>query len=114
MLYGLGLILLVIGVFLKIFPPKKMNYFYGNRSSIALKNQDAWDEAQRFSAFTKIISGLSMFVSGLVVYQVFNITDKSNRFLIIIIVAICAIGMVVADESHLTKIFNRDGSRKKK
>ena len=114
MLYGLGLILLVIGVFLKIFPPKKMNYFYGNRSSIALKNQDAWDEAQKFSAFTKIISGLSMVVSGVVVYQVFHITDKSNRFLIIVIVAICAIGMVIADEAHLTKIFNRDGTRKKK
>ena len=114
MLYGLGLILLVMGVFFKIFPPKKINYFYGNRSSIALKNKDAWDEAQRFSAITKMISGLSMIVSGIVLYQVFNITDKSNRLLVMLIVAICAIGMVVADESHLSKTFHRDGTRKKK
>ena len=37
-------------IILKLFSPKKINNIYGWRSNFAQKNQETWDEAQRYGA----------------------------------------------------------------
>ena len=52
------LILTVVGVVFWIYPPKKINEFYGYRTTRSRKSQEAWDFAQRYSA--KLMTALGL------------------------------------------------------
>jgi uncharacterized membrane protein len=45
-----GVIFLITGFFRDKFPPKKINYLYGYRTSASKQSQEAWDFAQEFSS----------------------------------------------------------------
>ena len=53
------LILTVMGVVFWMYPPKKINEFYGYRTTRSRKSQEAWDFAQRYSAKLMTIFGLA-------------------------------------------------------
>jgi uncharacterized membrane protein len=44
------LLLSVIAFVFKVFPPKKINYLYGYRTSSSMKNIENWNLANKFSA----------------------------------------------------------------
>ena len=46
----LSFVLAIIALFFLLFPPKKINHYYGYRTPQAFRNQRAWDFAQRYSA----------------------------------------------------------------
>ena len=52
------LILTVIGLVFWMYPPKKINEFYGYRTTRSRKSQEAWDFAQRYSAKMMTVLGL--------------------------------------------------------
>ena len=52
------LILTVVGVVFWMYPPKKINEFYGYRTTRSRKSQEAWDFAQRYSA--KLMTALGL------------------------------------------------------
>lgn len=61
-----GLILAIAGIVLLKYPPKKINWIYGYRTSSSMKNGKRWDFAQIYSAKEMIkLGGLSM-LSGLI------------------------------------------------
>lgn len=57
-----GLVILLTAVVMYIFPPKKINYLYGYRTSESMKSQAAWDFAQRYSVFQMIKSAVFMII----------------------------------------------------
>lgn len=60
-----GVLIAIFGyVFLK-FPPKRINWFYGYRTSSSMKSQERWDFAQGHSAREMIRTGLLMVPAGL-------------------------------------------------
>ena len=56
------LILTVVGVVFWMYPPKKINEFYGYRTTRSRKSQEAWDFAQRYSAKLMTILGLAALI----------------------------------------------------
>ena len=56
------LILTVIGLVFWMYPPKKINEFYGYRTTRSRKSQEAWDFAQRYSAKLMTILGLAALI----------------------------------------------------
>jgi len=46
----IGPLFLALAIVLKIFTPKKINPLYGFRTPRSMKNQEAWDFANKFSA----------------------------------------------------------------
>lgn len=50
-------IFLLAGLCMMFFRPKKINNWYGYRTSSSMKNQEAWDVAQRCSAKLSIVFG---------------------------------------------------------
>jgi uncharacterized membrane protein len=50
-----GPLLLVLSFLYKKFPPKKINQFYGYRTSRSMKSQEAWDCANLYSAHAFIV-----------------------------------------------------------
>jgi len=109
MLYSIGLIFIVIGFIFKMFPPRKINYIYGYRTNLSMKNQDIWNEAQKYSANSFIVLGF-IYVSlrFILSLTIGNIGDGYNGMLLTIGIII----MIIFDEGHLRKLFNNDGSRR--
>ena len=56
--YISALIFTVVGVVFWMYPPKKINEFYGYRTTSSRKSQEAWDFAQKYSAKMMTVLGL--------------------------------------------------------
>src|ERR1700754_2388010 len=69
----IGMILLIIGSIQHYFPPKKINNWYGYRTPSAQRNQQTWDEANRYSANYMIKCGITLVIIGLLIACVLNI-----------------------------------------
>jgi len=109
MLYSVGIIFLVIGLIFKAFPPKKINFIYGYRTNFSMKNQDIWKEAQKYSANSFIVLGFIYVVLGFVFSQFLNNISEGYQIIIFLTGAVI---MLIVDEVHLRKVFNKDGSKK--
>lgn len=60
-----GVLTVIFGfIFLK-YPPKRINWFYGYRTSGSMKSQKRWDFAQKYSARGMIQAGFLMIPAGL-------------------------------------------------
>lgn len=59
-----GIICLLAGFIMNIFPPKKINDFYGYRSRRSKKNLENWQFAQTFSSKTMIWSSIVLIAVG--------------------------------------------------
>ncbi len=62
--YISALILTVVGIVLWMYPPKKINEFYGYRTTRSRKSQEAWDFAQRYSAKLLTMFGFAALIVG--------------------------------------------------
>lgn len=54
----IGIIFLVVGIIMYLFPPKNINSFYGYRTSKSMKNQETWTFAQKYSSVKMIQSSI--------------------------------------------------------
>jgi len=57
---------MIVGFVFKKYPPQKMNFIYGYRSSKSLKNQAQWDYAQKIAASESIKLGGVLTVSSMI------------------------------------------------
>lgn len=79
MIFGVGLFVsLSVGVGLAlgglamlVFPPKRVNPFYGYRTSRSCKNRRNWDFAQRHCARMMIGTGIGSAIVGALAFVVF-------------------------------------------
>lgn len=62
----LGVVLLVVWIFVRLFPPKGINAIYGYRTPRSMKDVDSWNHAQSLSnrymlglALVYLIAGIS-------------------------------------------------------
>lgn len=104
-----GIILLIAGIILKLFPPTKINNFYGWRSNYAQKNKETWDEAQRYGAKQLIAGGFIAIIAGSISVKIF--AELSNHFhgLVFLIIVVLVIYRV---ENHLRERFDEKGNQK--
>jgi len=58
----IGGIFTIVGIIMYLFPPRKINFLYGYRTSNSMKSKERWDFAQRYSALLMIKIGLAMCV----------------------------------------------------
>lgn len=107
----LGPLLLVISLIYVFFPPKKVNMIYGHRTSLSMKNQDTWVEANKRSAL------MILLVSALtIIVQLIGIVFKVNQettllYATIFLITGLIIGVLIV-EKQLRFIFDKDGNRK--
>lgn len=69
-----GAAVILLGTFTKIFPPKKINIFYGHRTQTSMKNQKNWDFAQKHFPPELIKAGVLM-----ILFSVFGLMIKSTE-----------------------------------
>lgn len=110
----IGAVIFMIGLIQLYFPPKSINRFYGYRLPSAMKNQQTWDEANRYSAIYMIKCGLIMIVVGIVItILLIEIPMPVKIKMTLTVVSLMATGMlsailsIVATEKHLEKTFDK-------
>ena len=109
MLSIFGGIFLILGIILKLCPPKPINSILGYRSRLSMKNKDTWNEAQKFGAFTSIMVGTICIVAGFIIHKFFPGKEDTISMVFLIIAVICDL---VIDEYHLRNVFNKSGERR--
>lgn len=109
MLYTMGIVFLAVGLILRVFPPKRIGFVYGYRTNLSIKNQEIWNEAQRYSANSFMILGLIYGAAGVVLTELIGGISEGWQVSVFLL---GVLWMIVFDELHLRRIFNRDGSRK--
>jgi|GEM_PF-221279 len=109
--FGIPLFFLLIGVVLKYFPPKKINYFYGYRTEFATKNEDVFKEANRYSANLFILLSILLFVINVIMF-IFNVSSAIMGISFGIYIIPLFISIIYLTEKHLHKIFDENGVRR--
>jgi hypothetical protein len=105
----IGPVILGIAIFFRVYPPAEINHTYGYRTATSMRSQEAWDEAQRYSANAMMIAG-----AAVVLYQLLSaLTMKPALSLgtsvAVLLLAIFAV--VPITEAHLKNTFDGQGRR---
>lgn len=104
-----GLVTLGFGLIPKIVRPKKINSWYGYRTDLSMKNQDTWNEGNRYSTNQYIIAGIILLILGKIGYAFLNF----KGYLVPLIGFIPVLYFTVFQtENHLKKVFDSNGMRK--
>jgi len=111
MIIILGIICLISGFIFKFLPPKKINSIFGYKTILSMKNQDTWNEALKYSGNTLIILGFIFVPLQLILSQLIENMSNGYKYEKIILL-ICFVVIIIINEVHLNKVFNKDGSRK--
>lgn len=105
-----SILFIVFGFILMKYPPKSINSMYGYRTPFSMKNQDTWDISQKHSGFLMIILGI---INGIVgILSIVQPMQTNNEKIQLLFSLIVAVAMIILEEVHLRKIFNKDGSKK--
>lgn len=86
-----GGVFVVTGFIMLKFPPKKINYLYGYRTSASMKNQDQWDFAQSYAAKEMMLTGIVLATSGLLTL----ITDFTTSVKLLVGLAMVGLAVIV-------------------
>jgi len=103
-LFSVGVIYVIAGYIQKKYPPKKINHFYGYRTSRSQKNQEIWDFAQQYSAHKMIKMGIITLVISALAY-VFDYRSEWEVWIAIFISILFPIAMIIEIEKKLKKQF---------
>jgi uncharacterized membrane protein len=99
-----GIIFMITAVILFLFPPKKINSFYGYRTPSSMKNQARWDFSQRYSAVKMFQSGLFLIALSFLNTLV-SLSQKQATVLgISLLVAVC-FNLFLSTEKAIKKNF---------
>lgn len=99
-----GFIFCVTGLVMYFFPPKKINHFYGYRTSTSMKSQEVWDFSQRVSSIRMIQLGLFLIlVSSLKLFIPFDVGQELIASLVSIVIVVLLLFFLV--ESAIKKKF---------
>lgn len=103
-----GLIIVIVGLVQKYYPPKRINDLYGYRSETAKQNQQTWNEANRYSANLMVKSGFIAVVTGLIMTPFIAIKYEWIMAVSASFTGIgCAVILMIKTENHLEKTFNK-------
>jgi uncharacterized membrane protein len=108
----IGIIFIILGLIQLWFPPKHINKYYGYKMPSAMKNQQTWDEANRYATRYTIKCGLVLIVAGILTTTIFKVVvmpfKMKEAFTILVFLfsgMFPAIAIIVATEKHLSKVF---------
>ena len=97
--------------------PKKINYVFGYRTAMSMKNEDTWKFAHKLIGKIWLVCGTLLLVGGIVFFFVFTSGKDENSVniasLVILgvqlLVLMCSI---IPTEIALKKTFDENGNRK--
>ena len=99
--------MLLLGWFLKKFPPKKINHLYGYRTQRSMKNQATWEAANTYSSLVFFKVSLYSFFIPVALYFLY---PQQNVLFTIITNTLLLLYVLYATEKHLKARFDIQGN----
>lgn len=103
----IGAILLLTGLILLKFPPKRINGLYGYRTTRSMSSQKNWDFAQKYSAKLMAKSGTLLILTG-VIGSFTPIKEKIIITVSVIFFLISCIMLFYKTEQGMKKLDNNE------
>ncbi len=105
----LGPVILGVAIFFRVYPPEKINHTYGYRTAAAMCSQEAWDDAQEYSAKAMSVAG-----AVVVLYQILSLFIMRPGLSLVtstIVLMLAIFAVLPITEAHLKKTFDARGQR---
>lgn len=100
-----GVFFIILGYILLKFPPKKINYIYGYRTSQSMKSKDRWDFAQSYSSKEMIKLGIALLIIGGLML-LFDLEEKNMVIIFTVCIIILFAILFFRTEKELKRNFN--------
>lgn len=105
-----AIVFIILGCLIRLFPPKTQNSSYGYRSFMSMKNQETWNEAQKYAGLTMIIFGLINLFLGL--WAILTPIILNSEIVQFVVLVIGTLAVIYINEARLRDIFTEEGKRK--
>lgn len=109
----IGVIFILAGLIQKRYPPKQINSLYGYRTTRSMKDQQNWDEGNRYSTKLMMKCGVVLVIAGIILtvgMMLLPISPEWRTGVKVVIMLLCAFGTVVilfrSTEKHLKQQFS--------
>ncbi|MDO5637268.1 MAG: SdpI family protein [Myroides sp.] len=103
MLLSVGIIFIVCGLIMYIFPPKKINSLYGYRTAASMKSQAKWDFAQKYGAKVMICTGFIFVIISFTKYF-FNTNENTDLAIGMFVMIIGSFAMIPIVDKKLKNL----------
>lgn len=102
---------MIVGIVMKIWPPKKMNMLYGYRTTLSTSSEEAWNLAQKHSPKAMLRYGVIMIVIGIFTGR-YIITDPNTPIMFIVelfvLVPLFSVLMILSTHRYLKRKLNKE------
>ena len=109
-------IMIVMGRYFMKTSPKEINYIFGYRTNMSMKNKDTWDFAHKYIG--KLWFYLGLLLIPITVFPMLLVIGMGEDIvatvgsIVMVIDLIILIAPIFPTEKALKKTFDKDGSRK--
>ncbi len=110
-LIGLWVLKLLIGLLMKFFYEEERNETFGYRTEFAMRNADTWLVANRYFGNALFISTLCFLTLEILLFFVIGKAQVTLLFSAFSI-SLMIVPAFALTESHLDKIFDKNGNRR--
>lgn len=100
-----GIIFIITGFIMLKFPPKKINLFYGYRTTRSMKNQEQWDFSQKYSAKLLMLCGLFLTLISSISLLI-TLNNKAKLFISLALIVGSVMFLLLKTENELKKRFS--------
>ena len=106
-----GCTLVVMSTITLFYPSKKINTGYGYRTKASMRNQQTWQEANRYSSKLMLFCGIALVIIALLSFFV-SFLSQTGTITGTILTFLFTLLPIPLKERHLKKLFDKDGNRK--
>ena len=111
-------VMIVFGIIFKKRAPKEINWIYGYRTALSMKNEDTWQVAHKRCGELFLRGGIAMSILVVVVMLIVlgkSVSVISNVGAVLVFVPIVAVVVcAILTDKTLKRTFDKDGNRLQK
>ncbi len=101
---SVGVLFLLVSIMILKFPPKKINGWYGYRSTSSMKSQERWDFAQIYSSQLMLKVAFGMMATGFVGMMIRTSEEMGTAIALGVMIVLLAV-MIYKTEAAIHKKF---------
>jgi uncharacterized membrane protein len=109
----IGVIFLLAALIQKHYPPKEINSLYGYRTNLSMKNQQNWDEGNRYSTALMFTYSWILIIAGIAItglLMLIPLSPEARTLIKVILMLAGAIATAIllfrVTEKHLRETFD--------
>lgn len=109
------LIMIIMGLVFRKSAPKKINFFFGYRTEMSMKNRETWEFAHKYIGNLWAIFGFALLVPTTV--PMIFVIGESEELISAVALVLCFVGLaafiasIIPTELALKKNFDKNGNR---